>query len=54
MMPETFLLPSGLKKIIDSFTASHEVVEHVHRFTRDNVCTRKSASVCGPDSIMHV
>jgi len=35
-------------KIIDSFTASHGVEVHARRFMRDNVCTRKRASVPGP------
>lgn len=40
-----------IEKIIDSFTASHGVEEHARRFMRDNVCTRKRASVPGPYTI---
>lgn len=40
-----------IEKIIDSFIGSHEVEEHARRFTRDNVCTRKRASVPGPYAI---
>lgn len=40
-----------IEKIIDSFTASRRVEEWAHRFMRDNVCTRKRASVPGPYAI---
>ena len=35
-------------KIIDSFTASHEVEGRAHRFTRDSAGTRKRTCVSGP------
>lgn len=45
------LFPSlRIEKIIDSFTASHGVEEHARWFMRDNVDTRKRASVPGPYS----
>lgn len=40
-----------IEKIIDSLTASRGFEERAHRFMRDSACTRKSASVSGPQTM---
>lgn len=35
------------------FTASHGVEKPAHKFTRDRVCTRKGAGVCGLCTVLH-